>query len=353
MLQTRPAGGDVGFSSKAREMEAAPKLSVVAPCFNEAATLPMFVARMAAACAKAGCATYEIILINDGSRDNTWQAIQDLLPVERSIVGLNLARNYGHQLAASAGLSLARGERVLLIDADLQDPPELLGQLMSRMDEGFDVVYARRRKRAKETAFKLVTAGAFYRLLNTLSDVSIPQDVGDFRLMSSRTVERLNAMPEQDRFIRGMVAWLGGRQTEVLYDRDARFAGETGYTLRKMVKLAAAGITSFSTAPLRLAVWLAGAGIVIATGLLVYVLAGWLLGRTAPGWASLALMTAFFGIGQFFCLAIIGGYLGRVFMQVKGRPLYLIDEIVTSPTCDVVAPKAASGAAQAKAQHAS
>jgi dolichol-phosphate mannosyltransferase len=163
-----------------------------------------------------------------------------------------------------------------------------------------------------------------------MSEVSIPTDVGDFRLMSRRIVDRLNAMPEQDRFIRGMVAWLGGRQTEVLYDRDPRFAGKTSYTLPKMLRLATSGITSFSTAPLKFAIYLAAVGVVVALGLMLYILVGAFAGRTAPGWASLGVMIAFFSVGQLFCLAIMGSYLGRIFMQVKGRPLYLIDQIVNS-----------------------
>lgn len=306
-----------------------PGLSVVAPCYNEEGTLEAFLDRTIAVCRKIG-RTYEIVLVNDGSRDKTWQKISELAERTPGVVGVNLARNYGHQLAASAGLSLARGDRVVLIDADLQDPPELVVDMMTTMDQGYDVVYAKRRKRASESAFKLATASAFYRVLASMSEVKIPTDVGDFRLMSRRIVDRLNAMPEQDRFIRGMVAWLGGRQTEILYDRDARYAGETGYTLSKMLRLAMAGITSFSTAPLQLAVYLAGAGVVIAAGLMLYVLWGFVSGRTAPGWTSLGLMIAFFSVGQLFCLAIIGSYLGRVFMQVKGRPLYFVDQVVST-----------------------
>ncbi|HEX7887268.1 MAG TPA: glycosyltransferase family 2 protein [Phenylobacterium sp.] len=308
-----------------------PSLSIVAPCFNEVESLPTFVERATQACVTAGVGDFELVLVNDGSDDRTWETICELASRQSGIVGVNLARNYGHQLAASAGLSLCRGDRVLLIDADLQDPPELLAALMSRMDEGYDVVYARRRKRPQESAFKLGAASAFYRVLDALSEVRIPVEVGDFRLMTRRVVDRLNALPESDRFIRGMVAWLGGRQAELLYDREPRFAGQTGYTLAKMLRLAAAGITSFSTAPLRLAIWFAGLGALVAGGLILYILIGFLVGRTTPGWTSLALMTAFFGIGQFACMAIIGAYLGRVFVQVKGRPLFYVDEIVGSP----------------------
>ena len=191
------------------------------------------------------------------------------------------------------------------------------------------MVFGRRRSRAGESAFKLATAKFFYRSLAALSDSEIPLDAGDFRLMSRRIVERLNAMPERDRFIRGMVAWLGGRQTEVLYDRDARAAGKTQYTLRRMVRLATDGLTSFSTAPLRLASVLAGLGALVGVLLLLYALVGFFTGHATPGWTSLALIVVFFSTAQLLCLAIIGEYLGRTYMQSKGRPLFLIDEIRT------------------------
>lgn len=306
----------------------APVLSVVAPCFNEEAALPAFIDRMVAACQRAVGSAYEIVLVNDGSRDRTWACIQALASTRPGVVGVNLARNHGHQLAVSAGLSLTRGERVLVIDADLQDPPELLAEMMQQMDQGFDVVYGRRRSRARESRFKLASAKVYYGLLAWLSEVEIPRDVGDFRLMSRTIVDRLNAMPEQDRYLRGMVAWLGGRQAEVLYDRDPRAAGATGYTLAKMLRLALFGMTSFSTAPLRLAVVLALAGIVIGAAIVVYALVGFVTGHVAAGWTSLALITVFFGVSQLGCLAILGAYLGSTYMQVKGRPLYLIDEVI-------------------------
>ncbi len=307
------------------------KLSIVAPCYNEAEGLPAFVERMTQAAEASVAGAYELILVNDGSRDRTWACIQAMALRYRCVVGVNLSRNHGHQLAVTAGLTLAKGERVLVIDADLQDPPELLPPLMARMDEGFDVVYGRRRTRASESRFKLATASAFYRLLASLSEVSIPKDTGDFRLMSRRIVERLNAMPEQDRFLRGMVAWLGGAQTELEYDRDPRYAGQTGYTLRKMVHLAVTGLTGFSTAPLKIAVVLAFIGMALAAAIAAYALVGFFVGHAAPGWTSLALIMAFFGVGQLGCLAIMGAYLGRIYMQVKGRPLFLIDEVVAHP----------------------
>ena len=305
-------------------------VSIVAPCYNEEQGLPVFVERMTTAARAAVGDAYELILVNDGSRDRTWACIQAMSQRYPHVRGVNLARNHGHQLAVTAGLSLVRGDRVLVIDADLQDPPELLADMMARMDEGFDVVYGRRRTRASESRFKLATASMFYRLLGSLSEVEIPTDTGDFRLMSRRIVERLNAMPEHDRFLRGMVAWLGGAQTELLYDRDARHAGETGYTLRKMAALAVNGLTGFSTAPLRIAVVLATLGMGLGLAIVLYALVGFLTGKAAPGWTSLALIMVFFGVAQLGCLAIIGAYLGRTYMQVKGRPLFMIDDVVAS-----------------------
>ena len=310
---------------------AGPALSVVAPCYNEEGSLPAFVERMAAAARAEVGEAFEIVLVNDGSRDATWACILALSSTRPALVGVNLSRNHGHQLAVTAGLTVARGGRVLVIDADLQDPPEVLGPMMARMDEGYDVVYGRRRFRGGESAFKLATAKGFYRLLHSVSEVDIPQDVGDFRLMSRRIVERLNAMPEQDRFLRGMVAWLGGRQGEVLYDRDARHAGETNYTVAKMVRLAVNGLTGFSTAPLKIAVVLASAGMGLAALIVIYAVVGVVTGHSARGWASLALIMVFFGVGQLGCLAIIGAYLGRIYTQVKGRPLFMVDEVVRSP----------------------
>jgi len=307
----------------------APALSIVAPCYNEQETLDAFCARMLAAAREASGEDFELILVNDGSRDASWTLIGAQARACPNVVGVNLARNHGHQLAVTAGLGLARGRRVMIIDADLQDPPELLGQMMRRMDEGCDVVYGRRRERARESRFKLASASLFYRLLSAIAEVEIPKDTGDFRLMSRRIVERLNQMPEQDRFLRGMIAWLGGKQVELLYDRDPRHAGATGYTLAKMLRLAIDGLTSFSTAPLRLAGILSALGIVVAFALTLYALAGFILGHAEPGWTSLALIVVFFSTAQLICMTIFGEYLGRVYMQGKHRPLYLVDEIVT------------------------
>ncbi len=306
----------------------------MAPCYNEAECLTAFVRRMQTAAEAAVGPAYELILVNDGSIDATWTVIEHLAADFVHVVGVDLSRNHGHQLAVTAGLGLTRGDRVLIIDADLQDPPELLADMMALMDAGNDVVYGKRRVRHGESAVKLSTAKLFYRVLSSISDVEIPQDVGDFRLISRQFVDRLNAMPEQDRFLRGMVAWLGGRQAEVLYDREARHDGKTGYTLQDMLKLATAGLTSFSTAPLKVSVLLATAGMVIGLLVIIYTLIAYFFGAVQRGWTSLALIVVFFGVGQLGCTAIVGAYVGRIFMQIKGRPLYLIQRVVRGPSMD-------------------
>jgi glycosyltransferase involved in cell wall biosynthesis len=316
--------------SKGLSGSVVPKLSVVVPCFNEEAVLPSFIERMAGACQTAARGSYEIILVNDGSTDNTWACMRTFALTRPGIVAIQLSRNHGHQLAVTAGLSQARGERILVIDADLQDPPELLDAMMAHMDEPCDVVYGRRRARSGESNFKRGTAHFFYRLLERMSNVVIPNDTGDFRLMSRSIVDKLNTMPEQDRFLRGMVAWLGGRQTEILYDRDVRCAGKTKYTILKMISLAASGLTSFSTIPLRLAALLTGFGILIGCATALYAVIGLLNGRNVPGWTSLAILIAFFSTAQMGCLAVLSVYIGRIFVEVKRRPLFLVEEIVAS-----------------------
>jgi dolichol-phosphate mannosyltransferase len=300
------------------------KLSVVAPCYNEEAVLDEFYRRVSAACESVAGSDFELILVNDGSSDRTWSIIEGLADKDTRIMGVHLFRNHGHQLAVTAGLSLTSGERVLLIDADLQDPPELLHQMMAVMDQGADVVYGKRESRTGETAFKLATASVFYRILNTLSSVPIPRDTGDFRLMSRTVADILNGMPEHHRFIRGMVSWIGGKQVEFPYAREARFAGSTKYPLRKMLAFAVDAITSFSTAPLRAAVWLGLSTAGVAFLLLIYALVQWFTGHVVPGWASSLASTALFSGIQLVVLGVIGEYLGRVVEEVKRRPLFTI-----------------------------
>jgi len=304
-------------------------VSVVAPCYNEASGLAALHQRVGAACRSAAGDAYEIILVDDGSRDGTWAEILRLAEADSHLIGVHLARNHGHQLAVTAGLSLGRGERVLVIDADLQDPPELLEAMMRKMDEGADVVYGRRRTRQSESWFKRASAAAFYRLLRRITDIEIPLDTGDFRLMSRRVVDALQGMPERHRFIRGMVSWVGFTQVPLDYDRAERHSGTTKYPLAKMIRFALDAITSFSIAPLRLAshIGLVTAGLALV--FLAYSLARWLGGYVVTGWTSLIATVLLLGSIQLFVLGIIGEYLGRLLIESKRRPLFLIDAIAT------------------------
>ena len=227
-------------------------LSVVVPCYNEEDGIRELHQRVTAACQACVGNAYELVLVNDGSSDASWKLMCELSELDKNVVAVNLSRNHGHQLALSAGLQMCRGERVFIIDADLQDPPELLPKMMERMDDGCDVVFGQRIKSEGETAFKKASAFAFYRLLNRMVDIDIPRDTGDFRLMSRRALDILNSMPEHHRFIRGMVSWIGMRQEALPYERAARFAGETKYPLSKMIRFAIDAITGFSVRPLRL-----------------------------------------------------------------------------------------------------
>ena len=301
------------------------KISVVAPCYNEQDVLAHFCERATKAC-EAVSADYEIVLVDDGSRDRTWQLMNEIARANPRVVGLRLSRNHGHQLALTAGLSQVTGDRVLIIDADLQDPPELLSEMMRLMDEGADVVYGQRRSRRGVSPWKRAAYKSYYKILSRLSGTEIPPDTGDFRLITRHVADLLQRMPEHHRFIRGMVSWLGFKQRALLYDRDARFAGQSQYTLGKLLRLALDGITSFSIKPLRIASVLAfGFGALAIAGLLL-ILVGWWMQRPVQGWASIVVTVLFLGSVQLFVLGIMGEYLGRLFIESKGRPLYLVAE---------------------------
>jgi polyisoprenyl-phosphate glycosyltransferase len=308
------------------------RLTVVVPCYREERNLSELHRRVTEAATRAAGQSFELILVNDGSSDGTWPAMCALSESDSRVVAVNLSRNHGHQLALSAGLSLARGDRILMIDADLQDPPELLLEMMRLMDEGADVVYGKRSQRHGETFFKKSTAAIFYRLLDKLADVRIPQDTGDFRLMSRRALEVLNAMPESQRFIRGMVSWVGFKQVPLHYERQPRAAGSSGYPLRKMVRLALDAITGFSTRPLRIASFLGLAfGVLGGIGIIISIVS-WITGTTVPGWTSVMVVVLALGGIQLAVLGIIGEYLGRLYIEAKRRPLYVIDEVRTRGT---------------------
>lgn len=317
----------LGLSLTAIRPAASRKLSAVVPCYNEEEGLAELVKRLSTACAAAAGDDYEIVLVNDGSGDGTWAEMVRLSQDVPQIVGVNLARNHGHQLALTAGLSLARGERIFIVDADLQDPPELLAEMMAAVDGGADVAYGQRIQRDGETWFKKSSASVFYRLLQRLTDAPIPADTGDFRLMTRQVLDVLMNMPEQHRFVRGMVAWIGFRQVAVPYRRDPRFAGTTKYPLRKMVAFAMDAITGFSVAPLRFSLYLGFFSIFLAVLVGAFALWSYLAMHTAPGWTSIAIIVLAFGSMQMFCLAIMGEYLGRTYIQTKQRPLFIIKSI--------------------------
>ena len=305
-----------------------PALSVVIPCYNEEATLPVLHARVSATARAAVGDDHEIVLVDDGSRDGSWAAMQRLAAEDRHVVAVNLSRNHGHQLALTAGLDLCAGEQILIIDADLQDPPELLADMRVTMArEQADVVYAVRRKRQGETFFKKATAAAFYRVLDRVTDTPIPLDTGDFRLMTRRALDALLALPEQARFIRGMVAWVGFRQVPFPYDRAERHAGETNYPLGKMIRLALDAVTGFSTAPLR---WASHLSVILAACsllLLFYIAWGYFVSDRVQGWTSTMLVVVVLSSIQMFVLGMIGEYLGRLYIEAKRRPLYLVADI--------------------------
>ena len=301
-----------------------PYLSVVVPCFNEEAVLDELYRRLTEACAPYVDRDYEIVLVDDGSRDATWANIQALHARDPRIHGLRFSRNFGHGMALTAGLDACKGERIFIIDADLQDPPELLPEMMARMDAGADVVYGQRVKREGESWFKVVSARLFYRLLDSLSDLPIPRDTGDFRLMNSKVLGALRAMPETARYVRGMVAWVGFNQVPLPYERKGRFAGQTHYTFEKMMRLALDALTGFSNRPLRLAFYFALLMLLFSVIVFFIVVWAYIEHNTVRGWASLALLFTGSQALQWFMMGLLGEYVGRIYQESKQRPKYIV-----------------------------
>lgn len=307
-------------------MAETPLVSVVVPVYNESEVLPLFYARATDALSSLSGFDYELIFVNDGSVDDTQDQLQDLAAEDPRVRVIKFSRNFGHQIAISAGIDHAAGDCVVVIDADLQDPPEVIEEMTRKWREGYDVVYGVRKQRKGESRMKLVTAAAYYRLLSRLVNIEIPVDVGDFRLMSRRATDELKKLREKDRFVRGLVSWIGFRQTGVKYERDSRYAGDTKYPYRKMIQFALDGVTSFSTLPLRLATWLGYLASLFAFVYLAYVFLQRAFGYTVQGWATTMVGMLFLGGVQLICLGIIGEYLGRIFNEIKPRPMYVIEE---------------------------
>lgn len=306
-------------------------LSIVVPIYNEEQALPAFFLELERVCEKTlkPFGPIEIILVNDGSRDKSWEMIVAQCSGALNCVGVNLSRNFGHQVALTAGLETARGDVVVSLDADLQDPPEVIVQMLEAHQRGYDVVYATRRERGREPFNKRVTAGLFYFLFEKLSGVSIPRNTGDFRLLSRRALTELARLRETHRCLRGLVPWLGFPQTQVYYDRAERTAGESHYPFKKMLLLAFDGITSMSIKPLRLAYALSLMLFALFVGYIVYVLYDHFVrgGALVPGWTSIMSAITIFGTIQLLLLGVFGEYLGRIYEQAKNRPLYIIQEI--------------------------
>jgi glycosyltransferase involved in cell wall biosynthesis len=308
------------------ELYLATTLSVVVPCFNEALGLAAFHQRLATVMDSVGLA-WTVIYIDDGSRDQTRQAIASLAVADRRVEILGLSRNFGKEAATTAGLDHARGDAVIIIDADLQDPPEVIPDLVSVWRRGVDVVYAKRRLREGETWLKRTTASAFYRLMGAVGDIDLPSDTGDFRLMSRRAVDALGELRERHRFMKGLFAWIGFPSEAVLYDRAPRYAGHSNWTYWRLWNFAIDGITAHTVMPLKIATYL-GLAIAAMSGIygMVIVVRTLLFGSSVPGYPSLLVVTLFLGGAQLMTLGVIGEYLGRVFNETKHRPLYLVEQ---------------------------
>ena len=313
-----------------------PALAVVVPCFDEAPVIRKTHERLVATLGKISDVDFSILYVDDGSRDSTLDVLREIQSTDPRVRVVALSRNFGHEVATTAGIAEAdAADAVAIIDADLQDPPEVLVEMLERWRGGADVAYGVRIERDGETALKRWTSRLFYRLINRLSDVPIPLDAGDFRLMDRRVADAFLAMPERERFVRIMVAWTGFRQVPVPYRRAARAAGETKYSYRKLLGLALDGILSFSSAPLRLATWTGSLAAGIALCGIVYALVVRLFTNTwVSGWAALFVAILFMGGVQLLLIGVLGEYLGRVHAEVKRRPLYLVKERLGFPPAD-------------------
>ena len=305
-----------------------PKYSFIIPIYNEEDTLVEMYRRVRAVMDQMD-GLVELVLVNDGSRDRSLSLMRELHEQDPQVCYLSLARNFGHQVAVTAGLNFVRGQAIVILDADLQDPPELIPALVEKWQQGYQVVYAQRTKRLRESWFKRLPAYVFYRLMRRLADVEIPVDTGDFCLMDRRVVDVLNTMPERNRYIRGLRSWVGLEQTSVYFEREPRFAGEVKYTFRKSLSLAVNSLVSFSKLPLRLSTYVGLLAAVAAVLMAVLVLYWRIVAPASPltGFASIMIAIFFLGAVQLVSIGILGEYVGRIYEEVKGRPLYVLSEV--------------------------
>jgi len=315
-------------------MTVPPTLSIVSPMFNEEEGLPEFVRQVHAAIDPLAI-DWELILVNDGSRDATLARARELAAADQRLRVVSFSRNFGHEAASTAGMRYARGNAVVLIDSDLQDPPAVIPAMLGKWREGFQIVYGVRSKRDQEPALKKITSFFFYRLMRRLAKIDLPKDTGDFRLMDRKVVDAFNALPERNRFVRGMVCWTGFRATGVPFVRAARFAGKTKYNYMKLVKLAIDSLTGFTTAPLKIATWLGllvSGGAIFWTLVVLYQFFFWHDEHGGPyrppGFTFLYIAILLLGGVQIFLIGLIGEYLARTYEQIQGRPLYIVDELL-------------------------
>ena len=303
------------------------KISVVIPMYNEEEVAQVCYVRLTQVMRQISNYDYELIFINDGSKDKTLEIMKEIALKDNRIKILSFSRNFGHQSAVLCGLNYAGGDAVIIIDADLQDPPEVIPDMIKHWEEGFEVVYGKRKSRKGESAFKLLTASMFYRFINSLSNVELPKDTGDFRLVDRKVVDVIVNMPERNKYLRGLVSWIGFNQYPYEYDREKRYAGKTKYPLRKMMKLAGDGIISFSNKPLKMVGGFGIFAIIISIVVLIYSIVSLIVGNNVqPGWTSIMVAITFFAGTQLLCLWVIAEYISRIYDNSKARPEYIVDE---------------------------
>lgn len=304
------------------------KISVVIPMYYEEEVANECYNRTSKILKQLNNFEYEIVFVNDGSKDRTLEILENIAEVDKNVKVISLSRNFGHQAAVTCGLKYTTGDAVVIMDADMQDPPEVITDMINLWESGNEVIYAKRKSRDGETKFKLFTAKMFYKILNSLSDVEIPKDTGDFRLADRKVVDVINSLPEHNKFLRGLFSWVGFKQVPLEYERKERFAGKTKYPLKKMLKLASDGITSFSTKPLKILGVLGAISIAISILLLIYALISYIfnLNQLMPGWTSLMVTITFLGGMQLLSIWLISEYIGKIYDEAKGRPEYIIDK---------------------------
>ena len=309
-------------------MENIKKLSIIIPMYYEEKVVNECYKRLKEMVEKLKGYDYELIFVNDGSKDNTLNLLEEIAKNNNKVKIISFSRNFGHQAAVTAGLKYATGDAIVIIDADLQDPPEKIPEMLKLWEQGYEVIYAKRKSRKGESAFKLLTAKMFYNTLDALSDVEIPKDTGDFRLVDRKVVNTINEMPEHNKFLRGLFSWVGYKQIPFEYERQERFAGKTKYPLKKMLKLASDGIISFSTKPLRLVGYVGIFSIILSFIILIYSLVSFAfnLNNLTAGWTSIMVTVTFFAGVQLLSIWIISEYIGRIYDESKNRPQYIIDK---------------------------